>query len=66
MCCIYTLTHTHTNRNEIPMAPQKTLPELMLEHLDDPTLMFLCCASFISLFIGIFVEQDPMGWLEGV
>ena len=48
------------------MAPKKTLPELMLEHLDDPTLMFLCCASFISLFIGIFVEQDPMGWLEGV
>ena len=48
------------------MAPQKSLPELMLEHLDDPTLKFLICASFISLFIGIFVEQDPMGWLEGV
>ena len=28
-------------------------------------MIFLCFAAFISLFIGVFVEQDPMGWLEG-
>ena len=52
-------------RNEIPMEPQASLLSLMLHALEDPTLIFLCFASVISLFIGIFVEKDPMGWLEG-
>jgi calcium-translocating P-type ATPase len=52
-------------RNEIPMEPQKSLFTLMLQALDDQTLLFLCFAAVISLGIGIFVEKDPMGWLEG-
>lgn len=32
----------------------------------DPTLIFLTVAAFISLAIGVFVEQRPFGWLEGV
>jgi len=51
--------------NVIPMEPQTSIFSLMWGALQDPTLIFLCFASFVSLFIGVFVEQDPMGWLEG-
>ena len=33
--------------------------------LQDPTLVFLCFASFVSLFIGVVIEREPLGWLEG-
>jgi len=52
-------------RNEIPMDPQASLWSLMMHALEDATLQFLCFAAVISLFIGIFIEKDPMGWLEG-
>jgi Ca2+-transporting ATPase len=52
-------------RNEIPMEPQASLFTLMRHALSDPTLIFLCFAAVISLVIGIFIEKDPMGWLEG-
>jgi calcium-translocating P-type ATPase len=44
---------------------QEPLWKLMWQALQDPTLIFLTCAAFISLFIGVFVEQKPLGWLEG-
>jgi Ca2+-transporting ATPase len=47
------------------MQPQKSFLSLMIHALKDATLVFLCFAAVISLIIGIFVEQDPMGWLEG-
>eukprot|EP00286_Rhodomonas_abbreviata_P006837 CAMPEP_0181326618 /NCGR_PEP_ID=MMETSP1101-20121128/21609_1 /TAXON_ID=46948 /ORGANISM="Rhodomonas abbreviata, Strain Caron Lab Isolate" /LENGTH=1138 /DNA_ID=CAMNT_0023435113 /DNA_START=148 /DNA_END=3564 /DNA_ORIENTATION=+ len=52
-------------KNVIPLQEQTSLFELMLEALKDPTLIFLCFAAVVSLIIGVFVEQDPMGWLEG-
>lgn len=52
-------------RNEIPMDPQASLWSLMMKALEDATLQFLCFAAIISLFIGVFIEKDPMGWLEG-
>jgi hypothetical protein len=33
--------------------------------VQDETLIFLIVAAFISLFIGVFIEQKPLGWLEG-
>ena len=52
--------------NKVEPEPQDPLWKLMLEALKDPTLIFLTVAAFISLFIGIFIEQKPLGWLEGV
>jgi calcium-translocating P-type ATPase len=52
--------------NKVEQEPQDPLWVLMLEAMKDPTLIFLTAAAFISLFIGIFIEQKPMGWLEGV
>ena len=52
-------------KNEIPMEPQTSILVLMWEALQDPTLIFLCFAAIVSLVIGVFVEKDPMGWLEG-
>eukprot|EP00960_Hanusia_phi_P000098 2818-Hanusia_phi.AAC.5 len=47
------------------MEPQTSILVLMWEALQDPTLIFLCFAAIVSLVIGVFVEKDPMGWLEG-
>jgi len=52
--------------NKVEEEPQDPLWKLMWEALQDPTLIFLTVAAFISLAIGIFVEQRPFGWLEGV
>jgi len=52
--------------NKVEPEPQEPLWKLMIEAMKDPTLIFLTVAAFISLFIGIFVEQKPLGWLEGV
>ena len=43
--------------------PQDPLWKLMIEAMKDPTLIFLTVAAFISLFIGVFIEQKPLGWL---
>jgi len=53
-------------RNKVEEEPQDPLWKLMWEALQDPTLIFLTCAALLSLFIGIFVEAKPLGWLEGV
>jgi len=52
--------------NKVEEEPQEPLWMLMWNALQDPTLIFLTCAAFVSLAIGIFVEQRPYGWLEGV
>mmetsp|Transcript_5585 Transcript_5585/g.12989 ORF Transcript_5585/g.12989 Transcript_5585/m.12989 type:complete len:1056 (-) Transcript_5585:318-3485(-) len=53
-------------KNEVEQEPQEPLWKLMWEALQDPTLIFLTCAAILSLLIGVFVEQKPYGWLEGV
>ena len=52
--------------NKVEQEPQEAIWKLMWEALQDPTLIFLCAAAFFSLFIAVFVEQRPFGWLEGV
>jgi len=52
-------------QNVIPMEPQTSIFVLMWNALQDPTLIFLCFAAMVSLFIGVVVEQEPLGWLEG-
>jgi magnesium-transporting ATPase (P-type) len=39
--------------NKVEPEPQDPLWKLMLEALQDPTLIFLTVAAFISLFIGV-------------
>jgi magnesium-transporting ATPase (P-type) len=51
--------------NKVEQEPQDSLLKLMWEALQDPTLIFLTCAAIFSLFIGVFIEQRPLGWLEG-
>ena len=44
--------------NKVEEEPQEPLYMLMWGALQDPTLIFLTCAAFVSLAIGIFVANS--------
>ena len=52
--------------NIIPAKPPKTFLQLVVEACNDPTLIILTVAGFISLILGVTVEEDKsVGWIEG-
>eukprot|EP00298_Acanthocystis_sp_HF-20_P016872 c21613_g1_i2.p1 GENE.c21613_g1_i2~~c21613_g1_i2.p1 ORF type:complete len:1012 (-),score=428.22 c21613_g1_i2:233-3268(-) len=51
--------------NVIPEPKPTSLFALMWEALQDPTLIILMGAAFISLPVGIFFEDPSTGWIEG-
>eukprot|EP00899_Mesostigma_viride_P028596 jgi/Mesvir1/8921/Mv14206-RA.1 len=52
--------------NRMPTVPPKTIIELALEALEDPTLVILMISGAISLVLGLTVEEDKStGWIDG-
>lgn len=53
-------------KNEFPEKPMKSFLELFIGAFNDFTLMVLIVAAFVSLLLGVFLEDDPeKGWIEG-
>ncbi|CAK9021457.1 Plasma membrane calcium-transporting ATPase 3 (PMCA3) (Plasma membrane calcium ATPase isoform 3) (Plasma membrane calcium pump isoform 3) [Durusdinium trenchii] len=54
-----------SNAHELP--PEPSYLDLVLEGLQDTTLIMLMCSALVSLFLGLVVEHDyEHGWIEGV
>ena len=51
-------------RNVLPEPPSKSLMSLILEGLQDKTLIMLIIAATVSLILGI-AEDPKSGWIEG-
>jgi Ca2+-transporting ATPase len=51
--------------NSIPQPPVVTMTELMVETLEDKTLITLSISAAISLALGLY-ENPSSGWIEGV
>jgi len=54
-------------RNYVEQAPLTPFLVFCLEALKDPTLIFLCFASLVSIIIGTaFEPPECLGWLDGM
>mmetsp|Transcript_37029 Transcript_37029/g.57817 ORF Transcript_37029/g.57817 Transcript_37029/m.57817 type:complete len:1016 (+) Transcript_37029:126-3173(+) len=54
-------------KNFLPSPPMKGLLRLFIEAFNDTTLLVLMVAAIVSLFVGVFGEEDgrEKGWIEG-
>jgi calcium-translocating P-type ATPase len=51
--------------NQFPKSPMATFFELLMDAMNDSTLMILIAAATVSLVIGT-IEHPDEGWIEGV
>eukprot|EP00301_Raphidiophrys_heterophryoidea_P006737 c12693_g2_i1.p1 GENE.c12693_g2_i1~~c12693_g2_i1.p1 ORF type:complete len:1048 (-),score=306.87 c12693_g2_i1:242-3316(-) len=51
--------------NTFPEPPLASIFELMWEAVQDPTLIILMVAAFVSLPVGVIFEDPKTGWIEG-
>jgi len=51
--------------NRIPEKEAKGFLELFYNALQSKIIVILIISAVISIFLGVFVEQDPHGWIEG-
>jgi len=52
--------------NEVELPPEPSFWALIKEGLHDTTIIMLIISAFISLFLGLVVEEDlEHGWIEG-
>lgn len=51
-------------KNILPKPPSKTFMKLVMEALEDPTLIMLCISAAVSLVLGL-IENPATGWIEG-
>lgn len=52
----------HFGMNDPPVAPMKSLWQMVLECFDDLMLQILCVATIISTVIGIAEDGIKTGW----
>eukprot|EP00027_Filamoeba_sp_ATCC50430_P004623 CAMPEP_0168558174 /NCGR_PEP_ID=MMETSP0413-20121227/9825_1 /TAXON_ID=136452 /ORGANISM="Filamoeba nolandi, Strain NC-AS-23-1" /LENGTH=976 /DNA_ID=CAMNT_0008589269 /DNA_START=36 /DNA_END=2966 /DNA_ORIENTATION=- len=51
--------------NVFPQRDPVGFFELFFEALQDRTIIILIFSAVFSIFLGVFVEQNPNGWIEG-
>ena len=52
-------------KNQFPESPLKSYCELLMEAMEDPTLLVLLAAAAVSMVVGIIEEGPEKGWIEG-
>lgn len=51
--------------NHFPEPPQQSFISLLLEALQDTTLIILIIAAVVSIILGVILENPEIGWIEG-